>query len=144
MLRLHNTHSGEHIAAEYWSQGWYNPDVLARINHFMRDWRTGDVIDIDPGVLDILHELQARCGADRPIQVICGYRSPATNAMLAKRSSAVAKNSFHMKGMAVDIRVPDVNLKGLRQMALDLRAGGVGYYPRSGFLHVDTGPIRTW
>lgn len=143
-LCLYNTHSAERLTAEYWVDGWYNPDARARLNHILRDWRTGEVTEIDPALLDLLHQIQSRTDTTAPLHVVCGYRSPATNARLARTNRGVARNSFHIKGMAVDIRLPDYNLRGLRQLALDLRVGGVGYYPRSGFVHVDTGPVRTW
>lgn len=143
-LNLYCPHSSEQIEVEYWVDGWYNPDVLAQCNHLMRDRRSGEVTNMDPHLLDLLHALQTRCDFSSPIHVICGYRSPRTNAMLARNNRGVAKNSYHIKGMAVDIRVPGYSLHGLRQIAMDLNAGGVGYYPRSEFLHIDTGPVRAW
>ncbi len=99
---------------------------------------------MDPALLDILHALQPSDDGSRPLEVICGYRSPETNARLAAVNPGVARNSFHVRGQACDIRMPGVEIGRLHEAALALRAGGVGYYPRSGFIHVDTGPVRTW
>ncbi len=110
----------------------------------LRDFRTGDVHKIDPALLDLLYDLQERAGATRPFEVISGYRSPQTNAALRRRSHGVAGSSLHMQGQAIDIRVGDVPLASLRRAALALRQGGVGYYPASNFVHVDTGRVRTW
>lgn len=144
VLSLYSPHSEETVAAEYWRDGWYNPDVLARFNVMLRDWRTDEVTRIDPKLLDILYSLQRMTGRRGPMHVICGYRSRATNASLAATHRGVARNSYHISGQACDIRLPDYNLRGLRDYALSLQAGGVGYYPRSNFIHVDTGPLREW
>ena len=143
-VTLLETHRDEILSAEYWVDGWYNPDVLAQVDLLMRDWRTDGVRSIDPGLLDILHVLQRELGGGEPIQIISGYRSPETNAWLASRNRGVARNSYHVRGQAADIRLPNTGLRSLRNLALDLQAGGVGYYPRSNFLHVDTGPVRNW
>jgi uncharacterized protein YcbK (DUF882 family) len=139
-----HTHTGERLAVEYFGSGAYVPDALTTINHFLRDFRTGDVHPIDPHLLDLLHGLSGLTGSARPYQVISGYRSPVTNEMLRHRSEGVAAGSLHMQGQAIDIRIADVPLVALRRAALALRAGGVGYYPASDFVHVDTGRIRTW
>jgi len=143
-LSLFDPRRYEALDIEYWTNGWYIPDAMARLNHFMRDWRTDDVIDIDPNLLDILYVLQQRTGTRERLHLVSGYRSPQSNAYLAARSRGVARNSYHIYGRAADITVPDYNLAGLRQLALSLEAGGVGYYPRSDFVHVDTGPVRNW
>ncbi len=143
-LRFTHTHTGERLAVEYFSGGAYLPDALATVNHFLRDFRTGDVHLIDPELLDLLHRLAATAETSKPFQVISGYRSPATNEMLRHRSEGVAAGSLHMKGQAIDIRLADVPLPKLRQAALDARRGGVGYYPASDFVHVDTGRVRMW
>ena len=143
-LRFDHTHTGERLSVEYFSGGSYLPDALTTVNHFLRDFRTGDVHDIDPGLLDLLYGLREATGANRPFQVISGYRSPATNEMLRHHSEGVAAGSLHMKGQAIDIRLGDVPLRALRQAALDARRGGVGYYPTSDFVHVDTGRVRRW
>jgi len=143
-LAFHCLHTGETVSAVYWEGGRYLADGLAEIDHVLRDFRTGDVRRIDPGLLDLVHRLRGVMDSKRPVHVISGYRSPATNAMLARRSNGVAKNSYHVKGMAVDLRLPDRRLEDLRAAALALAGGGVGYYPRSDFVHMDTGPVRTW
>jgi uncharacterized protein YcbK (DUF882 family) len=143
-LRFTHTHTGERLAIEYFSGGAYVPDALATVNHFLRDFRTSEVHTIDPALLDLLHELAGVTRSTQPFQVISGYRSPATNEMLRRHSEGVAAGSLHMQGQAIDIRVAGVPLDGLRRAALDLRRGGVGYYPASDFVHVDTGRVRHW
>ena len=143
-LSFYNLHTGESLRAVYWEGGHYLKDGLAEIDYVLRDFRTGEVRDIDPQLLDLLHRLRHVMECDRPVHVISGYRSPATNAMLARRSKGVAKNSYHVKGMAIDLRLPDRDLADLRAAALALGGGGVGYYPKSNFVHMDTGPVRTW
>lgn len=143
-LRLDNLHTGEKLAVEYFDQGRYLDDGLAAVNHLLRDFRSGDVGAIDATLLDLLHRLATLTGSQRAFQVISGYRSPATNAALRERSSGVASGSLHMRGQAIDVRLADVPLATLRQAALSLQAGGVGYYAASNFVHVDTGRVRTW
>lgn len=143
-VAFHNLHTGESLNAVFWEQGEYVPDALSAVNHVLRDFRNGEVHVIEPRLLDLLHTLSARVGTAGPFQVISGYRSPATNAMLHAHSDGVAKSSLHMQGMAIDIRLPDVALDHLHAAALDLRAGGVGYYPSSDFVHVDVGRVRRW
>ena len=143
-LNLYDPQRLTGLRVDYFVDGWYNPDALAQIDWFMRDRRTDETINIDPGLIDVLSAIQERSGASEPINVISGYRSPSTNAYLAARSRGVANNSYHMYGQAADIRIPDFSIRGLRDIALSLEAGGVGYYPRSDFIHVDTGPVRDW
>jgi len=143
-LSFVNLHTGETLDAVYWSKGAYQRNALTDINHLLRDFRTGDVRAIDVRLLELLHALQAKMGTRSAFQVISGYRSPATNAMLAARSDGVARQSYHVRGMAIDISLADRQLPALRDAALDLRSGGVGYYPKPGFVHVDVGPVRTW
>jgi uncharacterized protein YcbK (DUF882 family) len=138
------THTGEKLSVEYARGDRYLPDALATVNHFLRDFRTGDVHPIDQGLLDLLHGLTQLTETRRPFHVISGYRSPRTNAMLRKRSEGVAGRSLHMQGQAIDIRLADVPLAKLRNAALAARRGGVGYYPASDFVHVDTGRVRRW
>lgn len=144
VLTFAHIHTAEKLKVEYGDGERYYPDALAAVNRLLRDFRTGDVHDIDPALLDLLAALRARTGTATPFQVISGYRSPKTNAMLHRRSDAVASGSFHMKGQAIDVRLGDVSLGALRRVARDLGLGGVGYYPSSNFVHVDTGPVRTW
>ena len=143
-LSFLNLHTGERLTTAFWSDGALLSDGLAEINRVLRDHRTGEVMPIDPGLLDMLHRLQQRMETTKPFHVISGYRSPKTNAALRKNGGGVAKRSYHMKGMAIDIRLPGHRLSDLRKAALSLRGGGVGYYPKSGFIHVDTGPVRQW
>jgi len=143
-LRFDNLHTGERLAVEYFAGGRYLEDALSEVNHLLRDFRTGDVGTIDPALLDLLHLLRERTGTRQAFQVISGYRSPATNAALHQRSSGVASGSLHMQGKAIDIRLGDVELASLRKAALGLQLGGVGFYPASNFVHVDTGRVRFW
>ncbi len=143
-LKFTHTHTGERLAVEYFDSGEYLPDALSTINHFLRDFRTGDVHAIDADLLDLLHRLAGMTDTSRPYQVISGYRSPATNDMLRQHSEGVAAGSLHMKGQAIDIRLADVPLVSLRQAALAAGRGGVGFYPASDFVHVDTGRVRHW
>src|SRR5262245_21445993 len=143
-ISLANLHTGENLRSTYWENGQYVPEALAEIDRNLRDFRTGDVHPIDPQLVDLLHDLKLKMRSKAPFEVISGYRSPATNAMLASESRGVARKSFHLRGMAIDIRLPDRDLRQLRKAALHMRRGGVGYYPKPGFVHVDVGPVRTW
>ncbi len=143
-LSLHNLHTGERITRTYWADGEYLVEPLSDINHVLRDHRTDDVHPIDPQLLDMLHRLRHSVGSRKSFEIISGYRSPKTNAMLRGKSNGVAKRSLHMQGKAIDVRLPGHQLGKLRQAALSLKAGGVGYYPKSGFLHMDTGRVRHW
>lgn len=143
-LAFYNTHTGEKMSATYWVEGQYVRDSLKEINHVLRDHRTGDVHPVDPDLLDLLYTLQRKVEKKDPYAVISGYRSPASNAMLNKKSSGVAKRSLHMQGKAIDIRLPGCDLNHLRKAALAMKRGGVGYYPESDFIHVDTGRVRFW
>jgi uncharacterized protein YcbK (DUF882 family) len=146
-LSFFNTHTGERLATTYCCDGKYEPDALQAINHILRDWRVDEVRPIDPRLLDLLHELGGTLETDRPFHVISGYRSPATNAALRVQGGAhtgVASGSLHMAGKAIDIRLPGVKLDHLRAAARSLKLGGVGYYPSSNFVHVDTGRVRFW
>lgn len=143
-LAFYNLHTGERVRTTYWTNGEWNPDALQEIDLVLRDFRTGDVTTIDRRLLNLLYRLSATMGTRQPFHVISGYRSPKTNAMLSAQSSGVAKHSLHTKGMAIDIRIPGVELADLRKAALSLKAGGVGYYPKSDFVHVDTGRVRFW
>lgn len=145
-LSLHNIHTDEHLAVDYWVEGTYQPEALSAINRVLRDFRTGDVHPIDPRLLDLLNRLHSRLAAQSPFLVISGYRSPATNAMLRAEhvNSGVAAKSLHMQGMAIDIRLADRSLSNLHAAALAEQGGGVGYYPQSDFVHVDVGRTRRW
>lgn len=143
-LSLYNLHTGEKINQPYWMQGNYLPDTLESINTVLRDHRSGEVYPIDPALLDLLSALQNRVGSRQGYEVISGYRSPATNAMLQGKSSGVAKRSLHMQGRAIDIRLPGTQLAQLHRAAKDMKSGGVGLYTGSNFIHVDTGRVRYW
>lgn len=143
-LSFDNLHTGEKLKIDYWVEGRYVPDALTDINHLLRDYRNGEVHQIDPKLLDLLNLLHGRLGSNAPFEVISGYRSPATNAMLHERSRGVASHSLHMKGMAIDIRLSDRDLADLHNTALAMQAGGVGYYPALDFVHVDVGRVRRW
>jgi len=145
-LRFEHTHTGEQLALTYAVGSRYLDTALGTIQHFLRDFRNGATHDIDPALLDQLHRLAAVTATREPFQVISGYRSPATNEMLRREGHGVASHSLHLEGRAIDIRLPDVKLADLRDAALSLRAGGVGYYPsaESDFVHIDTGRVRFW
>ncbi len=144
-LSLYNTHTGESLqSVVYWSSGNYLPEALSEINFLLRDHRTDQIKPMDPKLFDLLNTLSNKLGNRKPFQIISGYRCPETNRKLRQASSRVAKNSFHLTGQAADIRLPGHNLAQLKRAALSLRAGGVGYYPQSNFIHVDTGPRRSW
>lgn len=144
-LAFDHTHTGEKIALEYAHGGRYDVQALASLNHFLRDHYSGDVGVIDPALLDLLHGIGRALDTAGSFQVISGYRAPATNSTLRRtRGGGVARHSLHMDGKAIDIRLPGVALADLRDAALSLQAGGVGFYPRSQFIHVDTGRVRQW
>jgi uncharacterized protein YcbK (DUF882 family) len=144
-LNLYNIHTGERLATPYWVDGVYLKDELAAVSHLLRDHRNGEVSPIDYKLLDRLHRLQQQLGHTGEYHVISGYRSPESNAKLqAVSNGGVAKRSLHMQGRAIDIRLPGVELKQLRTAALSQQAGGVGYYERSNFVHLDTGRSRFW
>ena len=136
--------SGERVKADYWVEGRYIEEELARLNKLLRDVRSNEVRKIDTKLFDLVHRLGQDVDARSPIQVISGYRSPHTNAMLHKKSSGVAEKSLHMTGQAVDLLVPGRSLAKVHDAALKLGLGGVGYYPKSNFVHVDTGRVRRW
>lgn len=139
--------SGESVSTTYWrAGGGYDPQALAALSSLFRDRRTGQAPPVDPGLIDLLVDLRQSVGAadSAPIQLTSGYRSPITNAALAKSSPNVAENSYHMRGQAADIRIPGVAPERLAAAAADLRRGGYAFYPHTGHVHVDTGPFRTW
>jgi uncharacterized protein YcbK (DUF882 family) len=146
-LRMHHLHTGEDIDVVYRIGDTYLPAAMERLNYFLRDHRTDDVSSYDPKEFDLLHSLMTRLG--RPngiIDIVCGYRSPWSNNLLRSEgpSTGVAEHSQHMLAKAIDIRVPGISTRALRNAALALHAGGVGFYPVSQFVHVDVGPVRTW
>ncbi len=143
-INLVNQHTGEKFKGEYWYDGKYLSDAFADIKVLMRDHRINEKFPIDPRLMDVLYVVDHRLGGNIPFNVISGYRSPQTNAMLSKTTEGVARNSLHMSGQAVDLRVPGTNLRALRDTAMAVRSGGVGFYPSSNFVHIDTGRVRSW
>ena len=144
-LSLYNTHTNERIGIVYRRGDQYIPAALAKLDYFLRDHRTGDVRHFDPRLYDILSDLTASVGhPGGEIDIICGYRTSSTNESLRAHTTGVAKNSLHIQAEAIDLRMPGIDTLKLRQAALALRRGGVGYYPHSDFIHVDTGRVRQW
>jgi uncharacterized protein YcbK (DUF882 family) len=143
-VSFRHMHTNESVNIVYWIQGQYVPHALKDINHVLRDHRTGDVKRIDPQLVDLLYAMARRLDTSKPFEVVSGYRSPATNAMLRRNSTRVAKSSFHMEGMAIDVRMPGVEPRVLARLAREMSAGGVGFYPRTSFVHLDVGPVRSW
>ena len=143
-LSFHSLHTDERLSATYLRDGRRDRGAMAEIDALLRDWRTAEVRPIDPRLLDQLFALKESLGSSGTFQVVSGYRSPETNAKLAALSDGVAKRSYHMRGMAIDIRLSDRKLPELHEAALALRSGGVGLYTKSDFLHLDTGGVRRW
>lgn len=143
-VSFRHSHTGESFSGVYRVGDKYLPDAFERLNYVLRDFRTGESFPMDPHVVDILSILQGKMDTHKPLEILSGYRSPKTNAMLRRASTGVAKNSFHMYGQAIDIRAPGYGTSKLRTLAKTLKAGGVGYYPKSDFVHVDTGRVRSW
>lgn len=143
-LSFYHTHTSKELSLVYFKNGRHIPSALTKINHFLKDFRTGETHPIDPTLLDILHDLKQATGSKEVFEVISGYRSPQTNTMLRGNSGGVASHSLHMSGKAIDIRLPSVKTGQLHRIAKAFQRGGVGYYPQSDFIHLDTGRVRTW
>lgn len=143
-LHLINTHTGEELDAGYFLDGAYIPEQLGALDWLLRDYRTSEVLAMDSRLFDLLYELALAAGREPRYEVISGYRSPATNAMLAATTAGVSSHSLHMEGRAIDVRFVGIPAIALRDLALVRQAGGVGYYPASDFVHLDTGRVRTW
>jgi uncharacterized protein YcbK (DUF882 family) len=145
-ISLHHIHTGEDITITYKRDGRYDPAAIKKLDWFLRDWRRGEATDMDPRLIDLVWEVQRETGSQQPVQVVCGYRSPQTNAMLRRRSEGVARFSQHILGRAMDFYIAGVPLEQLREIGLRLQRGGVGFYPESGspFVHMDVGGIRMW
>jgi len=144
VVELVHTHTREQLSLTVRAGASQSPDALAALDRFLRDHRTGDIHPIDPALLEILADLHDAVGAAGPFHVISGYRSPRTNAVLRERSRGVAAGSLHVEGRAIDVRLPGVDSARLRDAAIGLRRGGVGYYASSDFVHLDTGRVRVW
>jgi uncharacterized protein YcbK (DUF882 family) len=143
-ITFRNSHTGEIFSGVYRVGDKYLPDAFERINVVLRDFRTNELFPIDPRVIDIIYSVHNLTQRDEPYEVLSGYRCPKTNAGLRSHSEGVAKNSLHMTGQAIDLRLPGYETKQIRKLAISLKAGGVGYYPKSDFVHMDTGDVRTW
>ena len=143
-LKMSHTHRVDSIEVIFWREGEFDQDAVAQLSHFLRDWRTDEEIEFDPEVFDILWELQQATGSTGTYEIISGYRSEATNAKLREMGRGVAFTSQHVLGKAIDVRLTDIETSHLHQAALRLARGGVGYYPQSNFVHVDTGRVRRW
>ena len=143
-LSFYHTHTSESLTVTYYRDGEYVPSALTELNHFLRDFRTDDAVNMDPAVFDILYDIQIASGSVGTYQIISAYRSPATNEMLRGKSNGVARKSQHLLGRAIDVRLTDLDTAELRDVALSLQRGGVGYYSKSDFVHVDTGRVRQW
>jgi uncharacterized protein YcbK (DUF882 family) len=145
LLLLYNTHTGERINVVYRQSEQYIPSALDKLDYFLRDHQTGEIRHFDPRLYDILSDLTLSVGhPGAEIDIVCGYRTPSTNESLRARTTGVAKNSLHIQGQAIDLRVPGINTLTLGRAALALARGGVGYYPHSDFIHIDTGRVRQW
>lgn len=143
-LAFNNLHTGETLKTTFLSEGTFIPESLQAISYLLRDHRNDQVGEICPQLMILLHNLQRRVGGNKSFEVISGYRSPETNAMLSQKSNKVAKKSLHMQGKAIDIRMSGVSLTNLHQAARKDQQGGVGLYSRSSFVHIDTGRLRSW
>ena len=143
-LRLYNTHTGESVRSVFWAEGQFIPEGLKDLNKVLRDHRNNKIAEMDPQLLLLLDEVNGKLGNGKELHIISGYRSPESNAKLHANSNGVAKRSMHMDGKAIDIRLPGKDLKTLHKAAMSLKGGGVGYYPDSQFVHMDTGRVRYW
>lgn len=143
-IRMYSGRTGESLDTIYWIEGEYIPEVLKEINHFMRDWRTDDVVKMDARTVDIMAAAHSLMDVSEPYMLLSGYRSPKTNAMLRSHSSGVARNSLHMKGQAADLRLKSRSVGQMAKAAEACASGGVGRYSRSNFVHMDCGPVRHW
>jgi len=143
-LSFYHTHTRRNLSVVYYQNGEYVESALDEINRFLKDFRTGDVTEINPKLLDLLHDVRNELGSEQVYEVISAYRSPVTNEMLRTTTSGVAKKSQHIEGNAIDVRLRGVRTKTLRETALRMERGGVGYYPTSDFVHMDMGPVRQW
>lgn len=143
-LKFYNLHTGEKLDVTYFEKGIYQPDAMHEISKVLRDHRTGDVKYMHTVLMDLLYLLRLEVDSEQAFHVISGYRSPKTNQMLFEKTNGVRVDSLHMQGRAIDIRIPGIKLPDLRQAALNMQSGGVGYYQKSNFIHIDTGPTESW
>ena len=143
-LSFYHTHTRQNLDVIYYQDGEYVDSALDQVNHFLKDFRTGDVARMDPGLLDILYDLRNELGSDETFEIISAYRSPKTNEMLRANGGGVARKSQHLLGNAIDVRLRGTRTETLRDTALGMKRGGVGYYEKSDFVHLDTGRVRRW
>ena len=143
-LSFRHLHTNEKLSLDYFSDNHYQSESLNKFNYLLRDFRSSEVYPIDPKLFDLLYAIKLATGSKGQFEIISGYRSPKTNNMLRSKSNGVAKRSLHMQGKAIDVRLTDVNTDSVRRAAIALKAGGVGYYRKSNFVHLDTGRFRTW
>ena len=143
-LSLLNLHTGERLDTVYWAEGAYLPEAMAQINRLLRDHRNDAVAEMDPALIEALYRLHGLLRVQGPVQIVSGYRSPESNEALRRTTKGVARNSYHVRGQAADLRLPGVPLWELRKTARQMKVGGVGYYPLSDFVHLDTGRVRMW
>ena len=143
-LHLVHTQTGDKLKLTYFEKGQYIQGALKEINHLLRDYHTNEICPIDTALLDQLYDLNQKLEINKPFQIVSAYRAPITNATLRKNSSGVAEHSFHIQGRAIDIRVEGLPAHHIKEAALNMAQGGVGYYPDSNFVHLDTGDVRSW
>ncbi|MEM7178243.1 MAG: DUF882 domain-containing protein [Pseudomonadota bacterium] len=143
-VNLVNNRTQEWVRTVYWVEGGYIPEAMDAINVLLRDWRADEVKQIDPATIDIISATHCLLDCDEPFEVVSGYRNPQTNALLRRRSRGVARNSYHVRGMATDLKLKTRSVRQVARAAKSLDAGGVGVYSRSGFVHLDSGPVRSW
>ncbi len=143
-IAFYHTHTGERLEVVYYSAGHYQQTALDQINYFLRDFRTGDMATVDPDTIDIVHAVQQRAGHQGAVHIVSAYRSKKTNEMLRSKGTGVARKSQHIEARAIDFRLPGVDTAAIRDIARALKRGGVGYYQKSDFIHVDSGRVRFW
>lgn len=143
-LRMYNTHTGESLKSVFWAEGKFIPEAMNDINKLLRDHRNNEIAQMDPKLLFLLDQVSAQVGSNSVVHIISGYRSPESNKLLHENTTGVAKHSMHLEGKAVDVRIPGRDLAALHKAALHAGGGGVGYYPESQFVHMDTGRLRHW
>jgi uncharacterized protein YcbK (DUF882 family) len=143
-LRMYNTHTGESLRSVFWADGQFVPDAMNDINKLLRDHRNNKIAQIDPKLLFLLDQVSTQVGNGSVLHIISGYRSPESNQQLAETTNGVARHSMHLEGKAIDVRIPGRDLASLHKAALRAGGGGVGYYPESQFVHMDTGRLRSW
>ncbi|BAF69853.1 YcbK family protein [Nitratiruptor sp. SB155-2] len=144
VLQLYHVHTGERRKVTFWLDGEYIPEEIESLQYFLRDFRNDEIHPIDIKVIEYLYDVSKKCSHDREIHVLSAYRSPSTNEYLRHHGGGVAKQSYHLFGKAIDFRIPGISLHHVRNTALSLHKGGVGYYPKSGFIHIDSGKPRSW